>query len=216
MAGGSWLCTPVHCGMLSPRRPQVWPGTATGHFLCLPSMGPGRSHGMAPIPGQLHDISVGLQELTHSLNHFLQGKGQATGDPGFLRSPWAASPGSPWGPMPLLWAWRGALQGPEQLWRGPIFASLFLGALGSSCRKGMLAICWCSKLAPHPGRAAQCQSLVKTLARAAFPMPGVSSGGVGMWPSAQPEAARGRGGLLSRPQPGLPGGPHLLQACSSC
>lgn len=76
----------------------------------------------------------------------------------------------------------------------------------------MLAICWCSKLAPHPGRAAVlCQSLVKTLARAAFPMPGVSSGLVGMQPLARPETAQGRSGLLGRPQPGLPGGPHLCQ-----
>lgn len=62
----------------------------------------------------------------------------------------------------------------------PICFSPFLGALGSSCKKGMLAICWCRELAQHPGRAVLCQSLVKTLARAAFPMPGVSSGRVGM------------------------------------
>lgn len=49
----------------------------------------------------------------------------------------------------------------------------------------MLAICWCSELAQHPGRAVLCQSLVKTLARAAFPMPGVSSGRLGMQPSAR-------------------------------
>lgn len=68
----------------------------------------------------------------------------------------------------------------------PICFSPFLGALGSSCKKGMLAICWCSELARHPGRALLCQSLVKTLARAAFPMPGVSSGRLGMQPSVWP------------------------------
>lgn len=64
----------------------------------------------------------------------------------------------------------------------------------------MLAICWCSELARHPGRAVLCQSLVKTLARAAFPMPGVSSGRLGMQPSALPGAEQGQGGLLLRTQ----------------
>lgn len=36
----------------------------------------------------------------------------------------------------------------------------------------------------------------KDIGEAAFPMPGVSSGRVGMWPSAWPEAEQGQGGLL--------------------
>lgn len=84
-------------------------------------------------------------------------------------------PGLPsaWGP-PRAWSGLG---------RGPVSASPFPGALGRSCRKGMLTICWCSELAPYPGGAARCQSLVKTLARAALPVLGVSSVRIGVWPS---------------------------------
>lgn len=81
---------------------------------------------------------------------------------------------------------------------GGICFSPFLGALGSSCKKRMRAICWCSELARHPGRTVLCQGLVKTLARTTFPMPGVSSGRLGTQPSARPEAEQGQGGLLVR------------------
>lgn len=42
--------------------------------------------------------------------------------------------------------------GLERPWLGPLFASPFPGALGSSRRKGMPAIRWCRGLAAHPGR----------------------------------------------------------------
>lgn len=150
---------------------------------------------------QVHDFSVGFRSRL-ALVSSKERPGQ--GRPWLPEEPLCSLSWLPWEPCATAAGVGGTLQGPEQLWQGPIFASLFLGALGSSCRKRMLAICWCSKLAPHPGRAAQCQSLVKTLARAAFLMPGVSSSRVGMWPSAQPEAAQGRGGVLSRPQPCSP------------
>lgn len=80
---------------------------------------------------------------------------------------------------------------------GGMFLS-FPGCPGKLLEEGMLAIWWCSELARHPGRAVLCQSLVKTLARPAFPMPGVSSGRLGMQPSALPRAEQGQGGLLLR------------------
>lgn len=52
--------------------------------------------------------------------------------------------------IPLLE--RGPSRDWDSLGQGPISASPFLGALGSSCRKGMLTLYWCSKLALYPGR----------------------------------------------------------------
>lgn len=73
------------------------------------------------------------------------------------KMPWCRGhccPASPWPPFRAQDpCWR---EDPPRDWSGlgwgPIFASPFLGALGSSCRKGMLTICWCSKLAPYPGK----------------------------------------------------------------
>lgn len=160
-----------------------------------------------------HDISVGLAGADSPPNHFQDEEEKGKED------------APDWGQLPsslfLTSCQRaGSLLegGPPGDWNGlgwgPVFTSPFLGALGSSCGKGMPTICWCSKLAPYPGRGRSVPAPSKDAGEAALPVLGVSFVRIGVWPSPSPR----RGGSGKRripgrtPGPGGPRGPHLLAA----
>lgn len=74
----------------------------------------------------------------------------------------------------------------------------------------MPTICWCSKLAPYPGRGRSVPAPSKDAGEATLPVLGVSFVRIGMWPSPSPRRLREE--AHPRQAPARPAGPHLLAA----
>lgn len=145
-------------------------------------------------PYYLHDIPVGLAEADSPREPLSVPR----------KTPWfrgSCCPASLWPPSRALdpcWS-----VGPPET--GPALAgapSPFLGALGRSCRKGMLTICWCSKLAPYPGRGRSVPEPSKDIGEGCAPH--ARSFLCPDWhvAFAEHEAAQGRGASLAGPSLG--------------
>lgn len=151
----------------------------------------------------LHDISVGLAGTDSPLEPFSgwgEGRGRRPGLGAAAVQPLSGLPSEPWIP---------AGGGPPGTGMGLAGApSLHLlswvpweAPAGKECQQSAGVVSWHRTQAG----AARCQRLVKTLARAALPMPGVSFVRIGVWPSPSPrrlrEEAHPRQALARGPTP---------------